>query len=70
MIDNKKSIAKSDYELYDSLISIIMEEKEAQIKTQSDVDTLINSQKVKAIELKIYDLEEQIELLDLYSKIV
>ncbi len=69
MLINKKKIANDDYLLYNSLIEIIMEEKEAEIKTQSDVDTLLNSQRIKSIELKIYDLEEQIELLDLYSKI-
>ena len=69
MLNNKKKIAKDDYELYNSLLTIIIEEKEAELKTQSDIDTLRNSQKIKSIELKIYTLEEQIELLDLYSKI-
>lgn len=69
MINNKKQIAKDDYELYNSLLTIIIEEKEAELKTQSDIDTLLNSQKIKSIELKIYTLEEQIELLDIYSKI-
>ncbi len=69
MIDSKISIAKNDYELYNSLLDVIMEEKEAELKTQSDVDTLLNSKKIKALELKILDLEKQIELLDIYSKI-
>ncbi|XPV69059.1 MAG: TolC family protein [Halarcobacter sp.] len=69
MINEKKQIAKDDYKLYDSLLKIINEEKEAELKTQSDVDTLYNSQKIKAIELKIYKLQEQIELFDIYSKI-
>jgi len=68
MINQKKKIAKEDYELYDSLLKIINEEKEAELKTQSDVETLFNSQKVKAVELEIYKLEEQIELFDIYSK--
>lgn len=66
---NRKKDAKDDYKLYDSLLQIIIEEKNAELKTQSDVDTLANSQKIKAIELSIYELEEQIELLDLYSRI-
>jgi len=70
MLNRKKNIAKEDYELYTSLLEIIVEEKEAELKTQSDVDTLSNSQRIKSIELKIYDLQEQIELLDLYSKII
>ena len=69
MINQKKQIAKDDFELYNSLLDIIIEEKDAELKTQSDVDTLQNSQKIKSIELKIYNLEEQIELLEIYSRI-
>jgi hypothetical protein len=69
MINSKITIAKNDYELYNSLLDIIVEEKEAELKTQSDVDTLLNSKKIKALELKILDIEKQIELLDIYSKI-
>ena len=70
MLENKRKIALDDYKLYDSLLEVIIEEKNAELKTQSDVDILQNSQKIKSIELKIYELERQIELLDLYSKIV
>ncbi len=69
MLNAKKQIAKDDFELYNSLLVIIIEEKNAALKTQSDVDTLLNSQKIKSIDLKIYELKEQIELLDLYAKI-
>ncbi|RXK05691.1 TolC family protein [Halarcobacter bivalviorum] len=70
MLERKKNIAKEDYELYDSLLKIIVEEKNAQLKTQSDVDTLANSQKIKSLEVKIYELQKQIELLEVYSKII
>lgn len=70
MLKEKKEIASDDYKLYDSLLKIIIEEKNAELKTQSDVDTLANSQKIKSIELDIYKLEEQIVLLELYSKII
>lgn len=69
MINTKKKIASDDYELYNSLLEVIVEEKNAELKTQSDVDTLANSQKIKSVEKEIYLLEEQIELLDLYSRI-
>lgn len=69
MLRKKATIAKSDYELYNSLLGIISEEKEAGLKTQSDVDTLKNSQTIKSYELEILKLEEQIELLELYSKL-
>ena len=69
MLQKKTILAKEDYELYASLLKIIIEEKDAQIKTQSDVDTLVNSQAIKALDIKIFYYEEQIELLDLYAKI-
>lgn len=69
MIDSKINIAKEDYELYNSLLAIIIEEKNAEIKTQSDVDTLANSKKIRELDLKIYELDKQIELLDIYSKV-
>lgn len=68
-LNEKKDIAQDDFKLYDSLLEVIIQEKEAELKTQSDVDILLNSQKIKSIELKIYELEKQIELLEIYSKI-
>jgi hypothetical protein len=68
MYDNKKEIAKSDYELYSSLLEVIIEEKNAELKTQSDVNILKNSQEIRSIELKILELQKQIELLELYAK--
>jgi len=70
MLDRKKQIAKEDYELYDSLLKIIVEEKNAQLKTQSDVDTLANSQKIKSLEVEIFELQKQIEILEIYTKII
>ena len=70
MIKKKSILAREDYELYDSLLIVIIEEKNAQIKTQSDVDTLANSQKIKALDIKIFEYEKQILLLELYSKII
>ncbi len=69
MLNEKITIAQEDYKLYDSLLDIINQEKEAEIKTQSDVDTLRNSQKSKALDIKIHKIEQQIELLELYSKL-
>jgi outer membrane protein TolC len=69
MIDSKIAIAKNDYVLYSSLLDVVVEEKEAELKTQSDVDTLLNSKKIRELDLKIYNIDKQIELLDIYSKI-
>ncbi len=69
MLEEKTVIAKSDYKLYNSLLATISEEQGAGLKTQSDVDTLKNSQKIKALEIKILNYDKQIELLDLYAYI-
>ena len=69
MLEKKMEIAKSDYELYDSLLQIIIEEKNAGLKTQSDVDTLMNSKRIKEFDLSIHKLDKQIELLKLYAQI-
>lgn len=69
MLENKKEIAKKDYDLYNSLLEVIMQEKEAEIKTQNDVDILQNSQKIKSLEVKILELQKQIELLEIYAKL-
>lgn len=69
IIDERITITNQDLATYKSILNIIEEEKEAQLKTQSDVDTLQNSQKIKYLDLKIYEVDKQIELLDLYSKL-
>ena len=69
MLDERLQITKDDLEVYDSILKIINEEKNAQIKTQSDLDTLQNSQKIKSLDLKIYEIEKQLQLLEMYVKL-
>jgi len=69
MLDERLQITREDLDVYDSILKIINEEKQAQIKTQSDVDTLQNSQKIKSLDLKIFEVEKQLELLELYAKL-
>ena len=69
MIEERINIALEDYDLYNSLLEVIIQEKNAELKTQSDVDTLLNSQKIKSIESKLFKIDIQIELLEIYSKI-
>lgn len=68
-INSKIKITKEDYKLYDSLLSVMIEESDAGLKTASDVQTLQNSQKIKALDLKIYKIDKQIELLEVYAKL-
>ena len=69
MLDERLQITKDDLEVYNSILKIINEEKQAQIKTQSDLDTLQNSQKIKSLDLKIYEIDKQLELLEMYAKL-
>lgn len=70
MIESQIKITNENLALYNSILNIIKEEKEAQLKTQSDVDTLQNSQKMKLVDLKIFEIDKQIELLELYARIL
>jgi len=69
MLEERIAITKEDLGLYNSILTIIKEEKEAQLKTQSDLDTLQNSQKIKSLDLKIFEIDKQMELLELYVKL-
>lgn len=69
MINERLQITRDDLEVYDSILKIINEEKEAQLKTQSDLETLQNSQKIKSIDLKTYEIDRQLTLLDMYVKL-
>ena len=68
-IDKKIEIALSDIKLYDSLLIQIQEQLSVGMKTQSDLDTMINSKKIKELDSKSLDVEKQIELLEIYSRI-
>ena len=65
----KIDIAKDDIKLYDSLLTQIQEQLSVGMKTQSDVDTMINSKKIKELDTKSLEVEKQIELLEIYSRI-
>lgn len=69
MLEERITITKEDLGLYNSILTIIKEEKEAQLKTQSDLDTLQNSQKIKSLDLKLFEIDRQMELLELYAKL-
>jgi len=69
MLEERLQITKEDLEVYDSILKIINEEKEAELKTQSDLETLQNSQKIKLIDLKTYEIDKQLTLLEMYVKL-
>ncbi|MEA1914891.1 MAG: TolC family protein [Campylobacterota bacterium] len=69
VLNKKVKIAQDDVKLYDSLLKQMDELLEAGLKTQSDVDTMENSLNIKYLDIKILDIEAQMELLELYSRL-
>jgi len=67
-LDKKILIAKSDINLYDSLVTQIKEQLEVGMKTASDLETIQNSKKIKILEIESLDIDKQIELLEIYYR--
>jgi outer membrane protein TolC len=68
-LDKKIIIAKKDLELYDSLLIQMIEQQTVGMKTQSDVDTLANSKDIKKLDIQSLNVDKQIELLEIYSRV-
>ncbi len=68
-LDKKIVIAKNDLELYDSLLTQIKEQHSVGMKTDSDVQTMINSKEVKTLDIQKLNVDKQIELLEIYSRV-
>ena len=68
-LDKKVEVAKSDIQLYDSLVTQIKEQLDVGMKTRSDLETIQNSRNIKTLEIKSLNIEKQIELLEIYSRI-
>ncbi|WP_457593269.1 TolC family protein [Hydrogenimonas sp.] len=68
VIDKKSALAKEDEALYASLVSSTKEKVAAGEMTLFDLKTMENSKAIRRIDLKIYDIERQLILLDLYEK--
>jgi len=67
-LGKKIDIAKKDTKLYDSLILSTKELYEAGEKTKYDVDNLSNSKQTMILDKKIYEIDVQKVLLDVYAK--
>ncbi len=68
LLDKKLDLAIDDIKLYDSLLASTRELFAAGEKTIYDVDTLYNSKQTMVLDAKIYKIETQIVLLELYAK--
>jgi len=69
VLGKKIKLAKEDFKLYNKLYQATLEQFEAGEKTEFDLETMRNSLKIKALDEKIYKLEKQILLLNLYKSV-
>ncbi len=70
MIEQKVSLTKENIIAYIELLEQTKELADAGMKTSDDVKVLENSKNTEKLNLKIYDIDTQIELLDIYGRIV
>jgi outer membrane protein TolC len=66
-IDNKIKLAKENYKIYKKLLDDTTKLYNAGYKTKADVKLLQNSADMSQIDLKIYKIDKQLELLNLYE---
>ncbi len=68
--DKKIALSNENIKLYTKLSEDTNELFSAGYKTQYDVDTLKNSLKIQEIDSKVYEIDKQLELLNLYEMYV
>jgi outer membrane protein TolC len=68
--DKKIALSGENIELYDELLKETQELYKAGYKTEYDVTTLKNSLEIQKIDMKIYEIDKQLELLTLYEMYV
>lgn len=68
IIDEKSALSRADRELYKSLLENAIELYTAGEQTIFDVQTLENAKKIKELELKLFAIDRQLQLLELYGR--
>jgi outer membrane protein TolC len=68
MLNERKEIAKENFEFYKKLLKITEDDFKIGQKTSLDVELMRNSKLNALSDLKIYDISIQLELLNLYAK--
>ena len=68
VLDRKIALSIEDEKLYSSLVESTKEKVAAGELTEYDLKTMENSRKIRILDRKIYELDKQLVLLDLYEK--
>ena len=69
VVEKKIELAKEDLKLYKNLLKSTYELFKAGEKTEYDIKTLKNSMEIKKIDIKIYEIEKNQILLDIYKRV-
>lgn len=68
MIDSKLALTKENIVVYNNLLSQNKELASVGIKTQDDVQVIQNSRDNELLDIKIFEIDKQLELLEIYGK--
>ena len=68
VLDRMIELSKEDEALYSSLVTSTREKVEAGEMTIYDLETMENSKRIRQLDQKIFNLDKQLVLLDLYEK--
>ncbi len=68
VLDRMIALSKEDETLYASLVESTREQVEAGEKTAYDLKTMENARDIRRLDQKIFELDKQLVLLDLYEK--
>lgn len=68
-VEKKIALAKSDSELYSTLLKQTEELYSAGLKTKEDIETMENSKKIREIDQEIYSLDVIGNKLEIYTKL-
>jgi len=69
-INEKISLTKQNIKAYKQLLSQTKEQYNAGLKTANDVEVLNNSKQSEVLSVKMYEIDKQIKLLELYKRVV
>ncbi len=70
ILKERIKIAKNDEKLYNSLVKATYDSYKIGQKSSYDVEVLKNSKKASMLDIKIYELDIELELLNLYKKVL
>ena len=68
MIDSKLTLTKENIVVYNDLLAQNKELASVGIKTQDDVQVIQNSRDNELLDIKIFEIDRQLELLEIYGK--